>query len=157
MAKETLRGSADTQLDEKNRIRVPTKFTDVFRSADYKDQKLYFVIYVEGRISMMAESVLNAKLEPFENIPPDDLEANNAYSKISETIEGASIDGQGRVTLPKNLRLNESIKIDKDVFLIGKGDFLEIWSKEIHDKWVGGMSISEAIATASRSARANRQ
>lgn len=149
-----LRGSAETQLDEKNRIRVPAKFVDVFRE-EYKNEKLYFVIYVEGRISLMAESVLNARLEPFENIPPDDIEAMDSYSKISETIEIAGIDGQGRVTVPKNLRT--SVEIDKDVILVGLGSYLEIWAKEVREKSVGGLTIREAIAKASESARANRK
>ncbi len=149
-----LRGSSENQLDEKNRIRVPSKFTEVFRK-EYKDEQLYFVIYVEGRISLMAESVLNARLKPFEDIPPDDIEAMDSFSKISETIECAGIDGQGRVTIPKNLRA--AVKIDKDVILVGLGNYLEIWAKEVRQESVGGLSIREAISKASESARANRK
>ncbi len=147
-----LRGSSETQLDEKNRIRIPAKFVEVFRE-EYKGEKLYFVIYVEGRLSLMAESVLNARLEPFENIPPDDREAMDSYSKISETIEIAAVDGQGRVTIPKNLR--DSVEIKKDVITIGLGSYLEIWAKEVREQSVGDMTIRQAIATASASARAN--
>jgi MraZ protein len=47
---------------------------------------------------------------------------------------GQNFDGQGRVVLPHRLR--KAAGLDKDVYIMGCGDHVEIWDQETYDKWL---------------------
>jgi MraZ protein len=47
---------------------------------------------------------------------------------------GQNFDGQGRVVLPHRLR--KAAGLDKEVYIMGCGDHIEIWDQETYDKWL---------------------
>jgi len=150
---KALLGSVEHQLDAKNRIRIPAKFREIFKT-DYEHQMLYFVMYNPGRIAIMPESVLNLRMSVFDNIMPDDEEAMNAVSKILGSVEEVAIDGQDRAMLPKKFR--EDAEIKKDVVTIGMGNYIEIWAKEVREEKISPMTLSRANAIAYARARENK-
>lgn len=136
-----LYGTYEHQLDDKNRIRIPAKFLAVF-DKEYEGEPLYFVIYTDGRIAIMPESVLDERTGQLKTLLPDETDAMNALSKILGTVEEVNKDGQGRAIIPKFLR-NE-VRIEKDVVTVGMGDYIEIWAKQVRAGSVDRMSVDEA-------------
>ena len=136
-----LYGTYEHQLDDKNRIRIPAKFLAVF-DKEYEGEPLYFVIYTDGRIAIMPESVLDERTGQLKTLLPDETDALNALSKILGTVEEVNKDGQGRAIIPKFLR-NE-VRIEKDVVTVGMGDYIEIWAKQVRSGSVDSMSVDEA-------------
>ena len=56
--------------------------------------------------------------------------ALRVFAKSFTYVEG---DQQGRMILPTKLK--EYAKIDKDLVICGAGSHIEIWAKEVHDKY----------------------
>ncbi len=150
---KALLGSVEHQLDAKNRIRIPAKFREIFKT-EYEHQPLYFVMYNPNRIAIMPESVLNLRMSVFDNIMPDDEEAMDAVSKILGSVEEVALDGQDRAMLPKKFR--EDAKIKKDVITVGMGNYIEVWAKEVREDKITPMTLSQANAIAYARARENK-
>ena len=55
------------------------------------------------------------------------------FEKSAFHIEG---DGQGRMVLP--VLLKEHAKIDRELVICGAGTHIEIWAKEVYDKYFEG-------------------
>ena len=56
--------------------------------------------------------------------------ALRVFAKSFTWVEG---DAQGRMILPTKLK--EYAKIDRDLVICGAGSHIEIWAKEVHDKY----------------------
>lgn len=137
-----LSGKVAHQLDAKNRIRIPAKYKNAFP----EKEKLYFVEYAPGCISVMPESVLGTRLASFDEVNPGDPAMMNAKRRILCSIEEVAEDGQGRTQIPKSFR--EYAELGKDVVTVGMGDYVEIWSQEKFEASVGSMTIQQANAVA---------
>ena len=126
MAKIML-GRIDHQLDEKGRMRIPAKFRDSIGSSftilPGKQECVYIVS------NERAEDILKPFLpsSPYEETEEQSLVGNAIISKMAEVEE----DAQGRFVFPKQLA--QSFKIRKEVVVIGKGTYLEVWGKEVWD------------------------
>lgn len=140
-----LLGTFEQKLDDKNRIRIPVKFLDVFKK-DYENEALYFVMYNRNRVAIMPESVLHSKLAILGEVLPNDEDGSDAISRLYGSIEDVNKDGQGRAIIPKLHRRESSI--DKEVVTVGMGEYIEIWSKEVRSATVDKMTLSEANAKA---------
>jgi MraZ protein len=46
--------------------------------------------------------------------------------------EEAGLDGQGRILIPGHMR--EHAKLDKDVVIVGAGNYVEIWDRRRHEE-----------------------
>src|SRR5699024_8541051 len=114
-------------LDNKGRIIVPSKFRgglgDQFVITKGLDTCLFVYPKDEWKI-------LENKLK---TLP---LTNKDARAFVRFFFSGAcecSLDKQGRVLIPANLR--EHSKLEKDAIIIGVATRLEIWSKELWDEY----------------------
>ncbi len=139
--KHRMYGTYENRLDDKNRIRIPARFLSVLDN-DYKGEILYFVIYTQGRIALMPESVLDERIATLQLLQPDDQKAMDALSIVLGSVEEVSKDGQGRATISKFLRKEASI--EREVVTVGMGDYFEIWAKEERDKTLNEMPRTDA-------------
>lgn len=118
-------GMFEHQLDDKNRLRIPSKFKKGL-TGELGDQSYCFFRGKNQCICVMAEEELNEMLSSLAS------EGLSESSKITRAIFGsictAEEDAQGRVVLPSMLRMMAGIK--KDVITLGVGNRLEIWSAE---------------------------
>lgn len=117
-------GEYEHTLDTKGRIIIPSKFRerlgDEFVITKGLDNCLF--VYPKSEWTLLEEKL---KTLPLTN--------RDARAFIRFFFAGASecsLDKQGRVTIPANLRKHS--KLDKDAIIIGVSTRMEIWSK---DEW----------------------
>ena len=121
-------GSVNHQLDEKSRMRIPAKFRDGIGVNPYVLLGKFECLYVFP--SDTAADLLTSVL------PSDPYALDEKQSEVSTLIAANSTelteDPQGRAVLPKNLKDYAHIK--KDIVVVGKGKYLEIWAAEIFNE-----------------------
>lgn len=125
MKKDIFMGSVEHQLDDKNRLRIPSRFKKMLVGEE--GHKTYsFFRGKNGCIFVMDDETLRSKLSYAAN---DSIGASSAESRaLFGGVFPAEEDAQGRVTLP--LPLKKVAGITKDIITVGHGDRLEIWDKD---------------------------
>ncbi|MBS7527531.1 division/cell wall cluster transcriptional repressor MraZ [Fusibacter paucivorans] len=109
-------------IDVKNRVSIPAKFReklgDVFYVTKGFDQCL-FVFTKEGWEAFVAE--LSA-------LPLSNKKARAMTRAFFAGASESTLDKQGRVLIPQNLK--EHANLDRDVYINGAGARIEIWDAE---------------------------
>jgi MraZ protein len=123
-----LTGEYNHQLDAKNRIRIPAKLKKEL------GQEYYFTTGTDGCIFVVPKETIDAQLEVMKQIPISDPR-QAALRRLSRSYILAEEDNQGRFVLNPTLR--KYAKIDKDIVFIGAVNRIEIWAKEVYDKYFG--------------------
>ncbi len=125
------KGVFEHQLDDKNRLRIPSRFKKDL-TGENNEKSYSFFRGMHNCICVMCDEDL------------DDLASPIVDEAISETEKGSRLffgsifpaeeDSQGRVVLPSVLR--KIAGIGKNVVTIGLGKRLEIWSEENFAKYI---------------------
>ncbi|MDR1208881.1 MAG: division/cell wall cluster transcriptional repressor MraZ [Clostridiales bacterium] len=118
-------GRTQHSIDTKGRWIVPSKLR-----ADLGG--LFYVTFgFDGCLYVYPRAEWEKMAEKTQAIPTSDKEGRKFLrSFFGEAMEAAP-DGQWRILISERLR--EYAKIDKEVYLIGVGSKLELWSKEVYD------------------------
>ena len=129
-----LNGRAYHQLDEKNRVRIPSKFfppradgTELDEKDDRSGVQYTLMVGTEECISVYLKEDLMEKMLPLRTSAAS-ASAARALRKIRGSMEDVVTDKQGRVVVPQSLR--DAAGLSKDLVSIGMGDHFEIWAKE---------------------------
>lgn len=133
-------GMYEHQLDDKNRLRIPSKFKKGL-TGELGDQAYCFFRGKNQCICVMSEPDLHellAKLSK-EGIS----ESNKITRAIFSSVSTAEEDAQGRVVLPSVLRLMAGIK--KDVITLGVGNRLEIWAAEKYAEYMSDIDYDTEL------------
>lgn len=122
-----LTGEYSHQMDTKNRIRIPNKLKGDAKGLYFSKgtNNCIFVYYEEGFKELIQK--IEDKIQMSDE---DGQMALRVFAKSFTYVEG---DAQGRMILPTKLK--EFAKIDKDLVICGAGSHIEIWAKEVHDKY----------------------
>ena len=125
------KGMFEHQVDDKNRLRIPSKFKKELVGEN--GEKPYSLFRgMNGCICVMSDDLLD---EMIGTLAEEGLgEANKASMMLFSSIFPAEEDGQGRVTLPTMLK--KIAGIQKDVVTIGRGKRLEIWAAEKYYEYI---------------------
>ncbi|MFH1771490.1 MAG: division/cell wall cluster transcriptional repressor MraZ [Candidatus Omnitrophota bacterium] len=118
-------------LDNKERFILPAKFRE--KAKELKRKKFYITRGLEGCLSIFAEEEWLRREEKLKSLPftkTDSRAFNRLFFSGACEVE---IDNQGRITLPEHLR--EFAQIKKEIVIIGVAESIEIWSKEIWEKF----------------------
>lgn len=127
------RGQSLHYLDDKGRLRIPTRFREVLQKS-YTDALL---------LTMMGDCLVAFPPEAWQKIEEKALELSQIQPQqrafvryvISSAVE-CEFDKQGRILIPPVLR--ERAEIEKEAFLAGMLTNFEIWAKPKWDeqlKW----------------------
>ena len=117
-------GEKAHQIDDKNRIRIPSCFRDKLGS-DY----VMGVGFIPGTIDIYPRTTIDRKLLAlYEKVINDsfDIEQHKLVSEFSANYKQVSEDSQGRVVIPEDLL--KVVPFDKDVVTIGAIDHLVLMS-----------------------------
>ncbi len=122
-----LTGEYNHQMDTKKRIRIANKLkgneTGLYFSKGTNN--CLFVYYEAG----FKELIQNLE----EKVKMSDEKKQMALRVFAKSFTYVEGDAQGRMILPPKLK--EYAKIDKDLVICGAGSRIEIWAKEVHDKY----------------------
>jgi len=123
------RGRFDVKVDSRGRIRISSRFLNIFEEGHGKE------IYIT---SLNGDHALIYPLTEWENIEQK-LENVKMNPLIQEYISRTSfwgleseVDARGRVLLPKNLRV--AARLEDAIFILGARDHLEVWNNELYNE-----------------------
>ena len=129
-------GEYQYKVDEKGRLPLPPKFRREMKETMIlaKGTEKYIAIYPIVEWERLAKTLADKAVTP------------SNLRRLNRTIFGsafsASIDKQGRITLPWPLR--SYADIGDDVFIIGANNYVELWNEE---KWREEKAAAEEQAS----------
>ena len=134
------KGVFEHQLDDKNRLRIPSKFKKEL-TGENGERKYSFFRGMNNCICVMADEDLD---DVISSIAEEAIsESNQATALFFSSIHSAEEDAQGRVVLPPLLKKIAGIK--KDIVTLGRGKRLEIWSAENYYDYIGNANYDKAL------------
>jgi MraZ protein len=141
------RGRYDYSIDQKGRINIPSKFRKLLSP----EAEETFVICRAPDGCLWAYP--KDEWEKFEDsliAMPMSRAANKFQREMQNTLSDSVLDKQGRVTLtPLQVRI---AGINKDVSIIGRGRYLEIWDTKRFEDYMGnGEDFDEVYYKTARS------
>lgn len=115
-------GTYRHQIDEKNRLRMPSKFKEGLKEG--------FIIAkgTNGCLFAFSSESFEELYKKLENVSMFDLEAQKPVRALLASAFVTEEDKQGRILLSPELR--SYAKIVKNIVTIGVGNHVEIWSEE---------------------------
>jgi len=140
------RGRFDLKLDDRGRIKIPSKCLNIFKKS--YGENIYLT-------SLNGDHVLLYPLSEWENIEQK-LEKVKMNPVIQEYISRTSywgteteVDLKGRILMPLSLRI--SAKLDGNIFILGARDHLQVWNENIYnEQYLKGKWDAEKQAEISR-------
>jgi MraZ protein len=121
-------GTEEATMDDKGRILVGTKLRKRL------GPNFAMTIGFNGSINAFPKREWDVIVrDVMSRDPRQEARQNYARHLMGNSADELDFDTQGRVVVPKKLRELAGIDFDSKVILIGLGDYMEIWSKPIHD------------------------
>jgi MraZ protein len=121
-----LRGSAQTRIDDKGRLKIPTVFRGAIQDLHGPD---VFVTSVTGESVRIYPMPVWLEVErKLSNVPGNHPSRLKFLDRVNYFGQTSELDGQGRIVVPQTLR--DSASIIGDVRVFGKIDYLEVWNEE---------------------------
>ncbi len=121
-----LTGEYDHQIDDKNRIRIPTRLKG-------DAEHLYFTKGTNSCIFVFTEEYFEQKLDELAAIAMGDADRQKGVRIFTKSAILVDVDNQGRLVVPAPLR--EYAKLKKDIKICGANTHVEIWAKEMFDAY----------------------
>ncbi|WP_342268604.1 division/cell wall cluster transcriptional repressor MraZ [Spiroplasma endosymbiont of Aspidapion aeneum] len=121
-------GTFEHTLDEKQRLTMPAKLRSKI------DTTIYISGGIEPCLQVRSEDVFKQLLEELNS--KSDMNSKRRLIKrhiLGNTCE-IKLDGSGRVSIPTNIL--DLAKIKKNVYIIGQGDYIEIWDAEVYKQYI---------------------
>lgn len=129
-----LSGAYRHTLDEKNRVRIPSKFKDVFNSVMYIAPGRTGALYLfpgEEELRKHASKFLDG------DVYADD-DFNDMSTLFWSSVEELRTDQQGRILIRDEVK--KIAGISKDIVFVGRSDFFEIWPTEAYERKLGSLN-----------------
>jgi len=121
-----LRGSAQTRIDDKGRLKLPTLFRGLIQDQHGPD---VFVTSLTGESVRIYPMPVWLEVEMrLSKMPATHPSRQKFLDRVSYYGQASELDGQGRIVVPQLLR--DSASIVGDVRVFGKIDYLEVWNEE---------------------------
>jgi MraZ protein len=120
-------GSHELQLDDKNRLLVPSEFRKLI-NPEKDTNSLILVIGSNRKICLYPERYYETRFlsELQEDTAPDELDLQLEYIRFAMATR-LPIDNQGRILLPE--RVLTQTRLGRQVTLLGMLNRLELWNR----------------------------
>lgn len=129
-------GEYEGKLTDKNRLAIPKKIRDELKG------NLVLSRGYEGCLILLDAKLWQALEKTISKKPILSLSVRDMKRFIMGSAYEIEVDDQGRFVVPINLK--DFAGIDKSVYFIGLGDWIEIWPEE---KWKGKITDLSKNAT----------
>ncbi|NCC54776.1 MAG: transcriptional regulator MraZ [Erysipelotrichia bacterium] len=114
-------------IDKKGRIIIPAKFRDAYEG------KLIVSKGLDGCLNLYTIAQWNQMMQQLMSLPNTKKETRLFKRNLAAKASECEIDNQGRILIPANLV--KEAQLQKECFVIGTGNTVEIWSKERWDAY----------------------
>lgn len=126
-------GQYEHSLDRKGRVIVPSRLRQVLNER-FSDR---FVATrgLEKCVALYTQEGWESLIEKVKTLPFMTGKSSRAFTRLlfSGAVE-CSLDGQGRILLPSNLR--EYAGITKELVIVGVSSHIEIWGAEKWEEYI---------------------
>ena len=119
-------GEYEHAMDRKGRIIVPAKFRQAFQEHEVK--ALFLTRGLDGCLFLFPEAEWRLAENRFKQIPFTKGEGRKFNRLFFSGATEVSVDGLGRLLIPKTLKAFAQIK--QDVVIVGVSNRMEVWAKE---------------------------
>jgi len=145
--KRHFRGSYIAKIDDRGRIKIPAQYLSTLEQGFGKD---VYLTSVNGDHVLFYPMLVWEEIErKIAKIPMRDPDLEEYISRISFWGNETEIDPKGRILIPSALR--ESSKLDNNLLILGKIDYLVIWNKDVFAaKYMGDQFSDEKLQKVSR-------
>ena len=133
-------GEYQHTVDSKGRVSLPAKFRKAL------PEEVVIVPTMAGALSVFSEEAFEAWVDSLftnregENTyDPMDPTSAMLRKQLNANAENATVDSAGRITISAKKR--KSAQIDRDVYIIGDTDHVEIWSAASYEEQMAGFSF----------------
>lgn len=116
-------GQHEHTLDAKGRLVMPRKFRDLLEGG---------CVITKGQEHCLAVYPPNAWQKEYDrvnNLPATDRRARMYRRALFAGADNVSLDKQGRIPVPENLRV--WAEMVKEVTVVGSGDVVEVWATSV--------------------------
>lgn len=139
---ERFRGRFVAKFDDRGRIKIPSRYLSILEQNYSRD--VYLTSVNGDHILFYPMKVWEQIEEKIERIKMRGPEVEEYISRISYWGTESEIDPKGRILIPPYLR--ESSKLNGEVFILGKVDYLVLWNKEIFEaRYLAGNFTDEKL------------
>ena len=125
-------------FDTKGRLTIPARFRELLTDGAYITRGL------EQNLMVLTAPEFEAITRRMNQTSITDPTARDLKRLLFSTADRVEPDGNGRILIPQYLR--ELAGLDSEAFLVGVGDFFEIWSPEGWDEKMALLNDTEANA-----------
>lgn len=115
-------GSVKHSFDDKGRIRIPAKFREVLNGT------LCVMPSLNGSLYVLPSSKSDDELTKMAGMELFDRDKQRSVTLVMANTEYYDVDAQGRVLLTADQQ--RLLGNAKDVVIVGKGTYAEIWPQE---------------------------
>ncbi len=141
------RGSYELKLDDRGRIKIPSKYLSVLEEQYGKE--LYITSINGDRVFLYPLEVWEAIEQSIETKKVRAPEIEDYVSRTSFWGNESEVDSRGRVLIPPELRT--SSKLNDNVRIFGEIDYMVIWNEELfRAKSLSGEFTDEKLHEVSR-------
>ena len=134
------KGVFEHQLDDKNRLRIPSRFKKEL-TGEHGEKTYSFFRGMNNCICVMSDDLLDDTISALSD--EGISESSQASTLFFGSIFSAEEDAQGRVVLPTALK--KMAGINKNVVTLGRGKRLEIWSAEKYYDYINGVNYDAEL------------
>jgi len=125
-------GHSISNLDEKGRIIIPSKFRKHITSE--ANDIMYVTLGRDKCLWLFPSYEWTKLLKILSKINPFKKDEIKMKREILKPVEELNIDSQHRILIPQNLL--QLVEIKKEVLLIGQIEKIELWNEEVYNKYV---------------------
>ncbi len=136
-------GTFRHSIDEKKRMRVPTKLKAELGEGFVVTKGNNGCLFAFSKTIFDEDVITKAR-----GLSMFDAEAQRPLRLLMSSAFETEEDGQGRILIPVELR--EFAKIDKKIVFIGVGNRVEIWAEEVWNDYSTGANFDDAVAELAR-------
>ncbi len=120
------RGSSQTKIDAKGRLKLPTEFRRLLEENHGAD---VFVTSVTGDSALIYPlPVWEAQEQKLASVPSSNRAKQRYLARVNYFGQQLKLDAQGRAVVPQILR--DKAQILGEVVVSGRLDHLEVWNRE---------------------------
>ncbi len=121
-------GEHEHTIDRKGRLIIPAKFRQTLKEQQIRT--LFLTRGLDGCLFLFSDSEWRLAESRFKQVPFTKSEGRKFNRLFFSGAAEVTIDGLGRLLVPKSLK--EFAQIKQDVVIVGVSNRMEVWAKE---KW----------------------